>query len=130
MKSIKDVYKIGKGPSSSHTMGPARAMEIFVSENSDADAYRVVLFGSLADTGKGHGTDHAIEMAAGDKPCEIIFNTTDRDLPHENTMDIYAVRGGKDEYLIPAVPAFVQAIDIKANTIDIHVWEGLGSHEN
>ena len=95
MKSIKDVYKIGKGPSSSHTMGPARAMEIFVSENSDAEAYRVVLFGSLADTGKGHGTDNALSMAAGDKPCEIIFNTTDRDLPHENTMDIYAVRGGK-----------------------------------
>ena len=95
MKSIKDVYKIGKGPSSSHTMGPARAMEIFVSENPDADSYRVVLFGSLADTGKGHGTDHAISMAAGDKPCEIIFNTIDRDLPHENTMDIYAVRGEK-----------------------------------
>ena len=94
MKSIKDVYKIGKGPSSSHTMGPARAMEIFVSENSDADAYRVVLFGSLADTGKGHGTDHAIKMVAGDKPCEIVFNSTDRDLPHENTMDIYAIRGG------------------------------------
>ena len=94
MKSIKDVYKIGKGPSSSHTMGPARAMEIFVSENSDADAYRVVLFGSLADTGKGHGTDNAISMAAGDKPCEIIFNTVHRDLPHENTMDIYAVRNG------------------------------------
>ena len=95
MKSIKDVYKIGKGPSSSHTMGPARAMEIFVSENPDAEAYRVVLFGSLADTGKGHGTDHAIKMAAGDKPCEIVFNTVDRDLPHENTMDIYAVREGK-----------------------------------
>ena len=95
MKSIKDVYKIGKGPSSSHTMGPARAMEIFVSENPDAESYRVVLFGSLADTGKGHGTDHALSMAAGEKPCEIIFNTTDRDLPHENTMDIYAVRGGK-----------------------------------
>ena len=94
MKSIKDVYKIGKGPSSSHTMGPARAMEIFVGENSDAEAYRVVLFGSLADTGKGHGTDHAIKMVAGDKPCEIEFNTTDRNLPHENTMDIYAIRGG------------------------------------
>ena len=94
MKSIKDVYKIGKGPSSSHTMGPARAMEIFVSENPDADSYAVVLFGSLADTGKGHGTDHALKMAAGDKPCEIIFNTIDRDLPHENTMDIYAVRNG------------------------------------
>ena len=94
MKSIRDVYKIGKGPSSSHTMGPARAMEIFVSENADADAYRVVLFGSLADTGKGHGTDHAIKMVAAEKPCEIVFNTTDRDLPHENTMDIYAIRGG------------------------------------
>ena len=94
MKSIKDVYKIGKGPSSSHTMGPARAMEIFVRENSDAEAYRVVLFGSLADTGRGHGTDHALKLAAGEKPCEILFNTTDRNLPHENTMDIYAVRNG------------------------------------
>ena len=43
---------------------------------------------------------------------------------------VYAVRGGKDEYLIPAVPAFVKAIDIENNTIDIHVWEGMGSHEN
>lgn len=43
---------------------------------------------------------------------------------------VYAVRGGKDEYLIPAVPAFVQDIDLDSNTITIHVWEGLGSHEN
>ena len=95
MKSIRDVYKIGKGPSSSHTMGPSFAMEIFVKENPDADSYVVVLYGSLADTGKGHGTDHALKLAAQDKPCEIIFNTADRDLPHENTMDIYAVRDGK-----------------------------------
>ena len=95
MKSLKDVYKIGKGPSSSHTMGPAKAMEVFISENPDADSYVVVLYGSLADTGKGHGTDTALRMAAGDKECEIIFDTKNRDLPHENTMDIYAVRGGK-----------------------------------
>lgn len=43
---------------------------------------------------------------------------------------VYAVRGGKDEYLIPAVPAFVKAIDLTGNTIQIHVWEGMGSHEN
>ena len=43
---------------------------------------------------------------------------------------VYAIRGGKDEYLVPAVPAFIQDIDIQAGTIDIHVWEGLGSHEN
>ncbi len=94
MKSIRDIYKIGKGPSSSHTMGPAKAMSIYLAEHAKADSYRVVLFGSLADTGKGHGTDKAIESLT-DKPVEIVFNTTDRELPHENTMDIYSVIDGE-----------------------------------
>ncbi len=96
MKSIKDIYKIGKGPSSSHTMGPAAAMEIFVRENPDADHYEVTLFGSLADTGEGHGTDKAISMVAASvgKEAHISINTADRDLPHENTLDIYAVKDG------------------------------------
>jgi len=42
---------------------------------------------------------------------------------------IYAVRGGKDEYLVPAVPAFIENVDVKAGTMDIHVLEGLGTHE-
>ena len=94
MKSIKDIYKIGKGPSSSHTMGPAKAMSIYVSEHPEAESYSVVLYGSLADTGEGHGTDRAIRTAT-DKAVEIIFNTVDRELPHENTMDIYSVVGGE-----------------------------------
>ncbi|MBR2351057.1 MAG: L-serine ammonia-lyase, iron-sulfur-dependent, subunit alpha [Clostridia bacterium] len=94
MKSIKDIYKIGKGPSSSHTMGPAKAMSIYVSEHPEAESYSVVLYGSLADTGEGHGTDRAIRTAT-DKAVEITFNTVDRDLPHENTMDIYSVVGGE-----------------------------------
>lgn len=94
MKSIRDIYKIGKGPSSSHTMGPAKAMSIYVAEHPQAEAYLVVLFGSLADTGKGHGTDKAIESVT-DKKVDIIFNTTDRDLPHENTMDIYSIIDGE-----------------------------------
>ncbi len=94
MKSIRDIYKIGKGPSSSHTMGPSKAMSIYVDEHPNADSYRVVLFGSLADTGLGHGTDKAIDSVT-DKAVEIVFNTTDRDLPHENTMDIYSVVGGE-----------------------------------
>ena len=93
MKSIRDIYKIGKGPSSSHTMGPAKAMGIYVSEHPEAESYKVILYGSLADTGEGHGTDKAI-AAATEKAVEIIFNTTDRELPHENTMDIYSVIGG------------------------------------
>ncbi len=95
MKSIKDIYKIGKGPSSSHTMGPAKAMGIFVSENPDADSFEVILYGSLADTGKGHGTDVAIESMCGGKPCNIIFNGINEGLPHENTMDIFAIKDGK-----------------------------------
>lgn len=94
MKSIKDIYKIGKGPSSSHTMGPAKAMGIFVKENPDADSYEVILYGSLSDTGKGHGTDVAIESMCGNVPVKIEFNSRDRDLPHENTMDIFAIKGG------------------------------------
>ena len=94
MKSIKDIYKIGKGPSSSHTMGPAKAMSIYVSEHPEAESYSVVLYGSLADTGEGHGTDRAIKTAT-DKAVEIVFNTVDRELPHENTMDIYSVVGGE-----------------------------------
>ena len=94
MKSIRDIYKIGKGPSSSHTMGPAKAMSIYVSEHPEAESYKVVLFGSLADTGEGHGTDKAI-AAATEKKVEIVINTTDRQLPHENTMDIYSVVQGE-----------------------------------
>ena len=95
MKSIRDIYKIGKGPSSSHTMGPAKAMSIYVSEHPEAESYKVILYGSLADTGEGHGTDKAIKAATG-KPVELIFNTVDRALPHENTMDIFSVIGGAE----------------------------------
>lgn len=99
MKSIRDIYKIGKGPSSSHTMGPAKAMEIFLCEHPTAESFEVILYGSLADTGKGHGTDHAIKLVCGDKPVNIIFNTEDRNLPHENTMDIFECSDG--ERIVP-----------------------------
>ncbi len=95
MKSIKDIFKIGKGPSSSHTMGPAKAMEIYVKDHPDASSYEVELFGSLSDTGRGHGTDKAIEMMTNGKPVNIIFNSKERNLPHENTMDIYSIKDGK-----------------------------------
>jgi len=95
MKSIKDIYKIGTGPSSSHTMGPAKAMQIYASEHPKAESYKVILYGSLAKTGKGHGTDVAIEGAAAGKPVKIVFDVDSHDLPHENTMDIYSVVSGE-----------------------------------
>ena len=63
MKSIKDVYKIGKGPSSSHTMGPFKAVRHYMENHPDALSLNVVLYGSLAATGKGHLTDVAVEEA-------------------------------------------------------------------
>ena len=65
MKSIRDVYKIGKGPSSSHTMGPERAARLFLSKYPDAETYRVVLYGSLSKTGRGHGTDRVLYEVLG-----------------------------------------------------------------
>ena len=94
MKSIKDIYKIGKGPSSSHTMGPAKAMGIFAEENPRAESFEVILYGSLSDTGKGHGTDKAL-VSVTEKPVKIIFDSETLNLPHENTMDIFAIQGGK-----------------------------------
>lgn len=63
MKSIKNIYKIGKGPSSSHTMGPFKAVRHYLEHHSDADHLLVTLYGSLAATGKGHLTDWAVKEA-------------------------------------------------------------------
>ena len=63
MISIKDVYKIGKGPSSSHTMGPFKAVRHYLDSHEDTDHLHVTLYGSLAATGKGHLTDTAIQEA-------------------------------------------------------------------
>ncbi|EGK00826.1 L-serine ammonia-lyase [Dysgonomonas gadei] len=60
MESIRNLYKIGHGPSSSHTMAPQKAAQKFRDENQYADSFRVTLYGSLAATGKGHMTDIAI----------------------------------------------------------------------
>lgn len=61
METLKELYRIGKGPSSSHTMGPQKAAQIFAAHHHDAKAFKATLYGSLAATGKGHMTDVAIE---------------------------------------------------------------------
>ncbi len=98
MKSLRELYKIGKGPSSSHTMGPHKACSIFKSENPTATAFKVILYGSLADTGKGHRTDTACMEAFEPAPCEVIFNK-DHSIPlkHVNTLDLiaYGPEGGE-----------------------------------
>ena len=93
MKTIKSVYKIGNGPSSSHTVGPFHAAKIFGSRYPQADRYQVTLFGSLAFTGEGHGTKNAIRSALPD--AEVVFDRETKDLPHPNTMLFKAFRDGQ-----------------------------------
>lgn len=76
MKSLKELYKIGRGPSSSHTMGPAKAAAIFAHRHRDAASFEVTLYGSLAATGRGHLTDVAVTDALSDggrKRVEIVW---------------------------------------------------------
>ena len=103
MKSIKELYRIGRGPSSSHTMGPAFAAALIRKEHPEADAFHVVLYGSLAKTGRGHRTDKAIELALEPIPVTVDFDTVTADLPHPNTMDLIALRNGTETGRVRAV---------------------------
>ena len=94
MKSIRSVYKIGHGPSSSHTVGPYNAARRFGMRHPEADSFRVTLYGSLAYTGAGHGTGKAIRSAL--PGTEIIVDGTRKDLPHPNTMLFTALKGGQE----------------------------------
>lgn len=96
MKTLMDLYKAGNGPSSSHTMGPTTAGRMFMMEFPEADSYKVILYDSLAKTGKGHRTDRALELAFETKPLEIVFDKETTGLPHPNTMDLYGYKDGKE----------------------------------
>ena len=91
MQSLKELFKIGNGPSSSHTMGPKRAVEIFKNKYSDATKIKVILYGSLALTGKGHLTDYIIEKTLTGYETEIEFDTKTECTVHPNTFDIFAL---------------------------------------
>lgn len=96
MKSLRHLYKIGNGPSSSHTMGPEYASQYFLTVAPDADSYKVILYGSLALTGKGHLTDVSVKEVFSGKDIEVVFDTETKHLPHENTMDLIAYKNGKE----------------------------------
>ena len=97
MKSIRDVFKIGKGPSSSHTMGPERAAKLFLKRNPSAASFRIVLYASLSKTGSGHGTDRVLYEVLGSDRTEIIFSDSTEPVPHPNTMDLFAYNDKGEE---------------------------------
>ena len=82
MQSLTELYKAGRGPSSSHTMGPDRAARRFLAAYPTADAFAVTLYGSLAKTGRGHGTDRVLQEAFAPLPLSLSFDEVTADLPH------------------------------------------------
>lgn len=138
MESIRDLYRIGTGPSSSHTMAPRIAAEDFLRRQPDAAKYKVTLFGSLAGTGRGHLTDKALEDVFQSHVVELIW-APEKLLPlHPNGMrfeafsaggdllaawDVYSVGGGalldpnKGELPDPARPVY-----------DLHYMEDILKH--
>ncbi|MGN0856325.1 MAG: L-serine ammonia-lyase [Candidatus Spyradenecus sp.] len=97
MDSIKDIFKIGVGPSSSHTMGPRRAAERFLAQYPQAARFQVTLYGSLAATGKGHLTDQAILAILGSSRTEIRWEPTVFLPFHPNGMRFRALSEGGEE---------------------------------
>ena len=96
MKSLTDLYRMGYGPSSSHTMGPAKAAAIAKEKCPDADGFRVILYSSLAKTGKGHMTDAVLRHVLSPVPSEIVFDMDTPTPEHPNTMEIIAYKQGEE----------------------------------
>lgn len=94
MKSLKELYRIGAGPSSSHSMGP-EAAALKLQELHPQAKFKITLCGSLALTGKGHGTDAVLKRVLGDS-AEIIFDCRRENLPHPNSMYVSVLQDGKE----------------------------------
>lgn len=102
MESLKELFRIGNGPSSSHTMGPKKIVEVFLERNKDVDYVEVTLYGSLALTGKGHLTDKVIDDVLKDLKHKITFDIKKK-VKHPNTM---IVRGFKNNKQISVMKAY------------------------
>ena len=97
MESLREIFRIGKGPSSSHTMGPQRAAIIFAERHPEAARFEVTLYGSLAATGKGHMTDKAIiDVLKQIAPVEIVWEPSVFLPYHPNGMLFRAYNNSQD----------------------------------
>ena len=101
MESLRELYRIGLGPSSSHTMGPAKAAEIYLGRHPGAKAFEVTLYGSLAATGVGHFTDRALAQVLGADRTAIRWNGQETLGDHPNGMKFTA--DGADEWIVFSV---------------------------
>ncbi|HHX79053.1 MAG TPA: serine dehydratase [Acholeplasmataceae bacterium] len=125
METLKELFKIGRGPSSSHTMGPAKAAEMFLDRNKKASKFKVELYGSLAFTGKGHLTDVALKAVLGENTVvefhsEIIYTY------HANGMKFFAYLNDEiiNEWLVFSVGGgALKELDEKRNFTLLNIYQ-------
>lgn len=134
MKSLKELYRIGQGPSSSHTMGPRRAAEQYLQKHPDAESFRVTLYGSLAATGEGHLTDVAILQVLGRNRTEIVWHP-EITLPfHPNGMKFEAMssNGFQDEWIVYSIGggALVEDGKVQTETPEVYDLDHLADIKN
>lgn len=108
MQSLKELYRIGRGPSSSHTIGPERAARIMKARYPAAEKFAVTLYGSLALTGKGHGTDAVLKKTFEPAACEVIFDGK-TPLPSTPTRLILRPSAAAKNWRLPAFTAWAAA---------------------
>lgn len=125
MQSLYEFYKIGNGPSSSHTMGPKRAVERFINTYKDIDKLKVILYGSLALTGKGHLTDYIIKETSYPIETEIEFDLDKECTVHPNTMKIIGYKNENivDDWTVYSVGGGTIKIDGEEDTDVPDIYE-------
>lgn len=126
MKTIKELYKIGNGPSSSHTMGPKRAAERFKERNPSAQSFKVILYGSLAATGIGHLTDIILKDSFSPKPLELVW-LPDKELPlHPNGLELEAFNShgeSIDKWRVYSIGGGALMEEGEVNTLEENVYK-------
>lgn len=98
MKSLRELYRIGHGPSSSHTMGPRAAAHIYQKRHPEAKAFRITLYGSLAATGRGHLTDKALYSILGQERTDIVWRPEEVKPFHPNAIQFETIGEDKNPY--------------------------------
>lgn len=130
LRSIKEIFITGHGPSSSHTMGPHFACQYILKKYKDIKSIKVTLYGSLALTGKGHLTDYIIDLSLKNVPHEIVFDK-ETATTHPNTLsfEVTTSKGIEKETVVSIGGGSIVTVDNFQETKNKEIYPHLHMSE-